>query len=194
MADAEVNGRFNSGAGQQRAYIAWDSGYRSEGIAVDVVDRGIYYNRDAFSSDPVDPKYTEEDIAALLAEFDFEAEARMSFFTSEQAYHSSKILFVFDYAQNNADVSHTANNPHGTHVAGIVAADETGGGNFGPGVTSEAQLVVMRVSNGATVGFTDSLSAMEDCILLGVAVSAALPDMTIWRVLRRYSIPPTASA
>lgn len=163
---------FNSGAEQQYTYEAWDYGYHGEGMTVAVIDTGLYITHRAFASAPVNAHFTAESIASLLDAFDFAAEERMTSFTSAYAYRSAKIPFVFDYSENDADVTHTNSvSAHGTHVAGIIAADETVNNNDAPGVTGvapEAQLIIMKVFSSEGAYTTDIISALEDSILLGV--------------------------
>lgn len=171
---------FNSGEEQQGTGIAWECGYKGEGTAIAVIDTGCFLAHSCFSTAPASPKYTQQSIADLLEAYDFAAEERMSSFTFENAYVSSKFPFVFDYSQNDADVNHTNGvSGHGTHVAGIAAAKEPEGySRPNPavnGVAPEAQLVILKVFDGDGASFVNILSAMEDSILLGVdAVNLSL--------------------
>lgn len=174
--EVSTNDTFNSGAEQQGTYNAWDCGYMGEGMTVAVIDTGCDIDHQAFT-EPDDPRFSYEDIQALLEAYDFEAESRMPSFTADNAYISSKFPFVFDYSQNDADVNHTNGvSSHGTHVAGIVAADELDRiydddwDNL-PGVSGiapEAQLIIMKVFASTGASFVDIISAMEDAMLLGV--------------------------
>lgn len=176
---------FNSGAEQQGTYLAWDCGYKGEGMTVAVIDTGCYLTHEAFATMPDNPKFSRDDIESKLNNFDFGAEERMSGFSVSDAYVNAKFPFVFDYSENDANVYHTNRvSAHGTHVAGIIGADmhehtpEPGlEGDF-PGMTGiapECQLIIMKVFSGEGASFTDIITAMEDSILLGVdAVNLSL--------------------
>lgn len=170
---------FNSAAELQGTMLAWDVGYKGEGTAVAVIDSGLYLAHRAFLTAPTNPKYTKEAIASLLEEYDFNAETLLEGFDANKAYISAKIPFVFDYSQNDADVSHTnGTSAHGTHVAGIVAAYEAANNNDTPGTIGaapEAQIIPMKVFDGGSATFSDVVLAMEDAIMLGVdAVNLSL--------------------
>lgn len=169
---------FNSGSEQQGTYLAWETGYKGEGMTVAVIDTGCYLAHEAFATMPDDPSFSREYIERMLNEYDFGAEERMSGFSVDNAYVNEKFPFVFDYSENDADVSHTNRvSPHGTHVAGIIGADmhshipEPGlEGDFpsATGIAPECQLIIMKVFSGEGASFSDVITAMEDSILLGV--------------------------
>ena len=85
------------------------------------------------------------------------------------SYYNSKLPFIFNYDGLNFDVSHaTAGHDHGTHVAGIAAANKTDSTSV-VGVAPDAQLVVMQVfSRGGGANWTTILAALEDCVRLDV--------------------------
>ena len=47
--------------------------------------------------------------------------------SSSSVYLSGKVPYVFDYADHDTDVNHHGGSDHGTHVAGIVAANPADG-------------------------------------------------------------------
>lgn len=100
-----------------------------------------------------------------------------------RSYYNTKLPFIFNYATADFDVSNTyAGSDHGTHVAGIAAANKIEGSKA-VGVAPDAQLVVMQVfQSGGGAGWATILAAMEDCVRLEVdtvnlslGAAAALP-------------------
>lgn len=87
-------------------------------------------------------------------------------------YHSAKVPFTFDYADNDLDVNPGSAGDHGTHVAGI-AAGNAGVVDDVVGIAPQAQILAMKVfgssgSNGAT--WDDILAAADDAVTLGADV------------------------
>lgn len=180
------------GTGVYDSSDAVSDGLDGSGMVVAIIDTGLDYTHAAFSlmPDGTNPvRFTEEDIANLLADNDLRAEERQSLggglLAAEDVYLNAKVPFAYDYADNDADVYPSYSN-HGTHVAGIVAGHDLNGytdkdGNHVDeefiGVAPEAQLVICKVFTddledpdlGGAVA-EDILAALEDCILLGVDV------------------------
>ena len=87
-------------------------------------------------------------------------------------YHSAKVPFAFDYADNDLDVNPGSAGDRGTHVAGI-AAGNAGVVDDVVGIAPQAQILAMKVfsssgSNGAT--WDDILAAADDAVTLGADV------------------------
>lgn len=87
-------------------------------------------------------------------------------------YHSAKVPFAFDYADNDLDVNPGSAGDHGTHVAGI-AAGNAGVVDDVVGIAPQTQILAMKVfsssgSNGAT--WDDILAAADDAVTLGADV------------------------
>ena len=128
-----------------------------------------------------------------------------------RSYYNSKLPFVFNYFSMNFDVSHTgtAQSDHGTHVAGIVAANQVEGVDV-IGVVPDAQLVIMQVfTNTGGAEWDTVMAALEDCIRLDVDAAnlslvppPALPSRRtmstgFWSCLPRrtlkWSLPPATT-
>ena len=145
-----------------------NSGFDGSGMVVAVLDTGLDYNHSAFStgnftSDKLGLTY--EDVKAVLK--DTVASELVDGLTVDDVYISEKVPFGFDYADSDADPYSTHNN-HGTHVSGvIVGKDDTI-----TGVAPNAQLVSMKTFSDITdtARSTWILSALEDCVVLGVDV------------------------
>ena len=86
-----------------------------------------------------------------------------------RSYYNSKLPFIFNYYTRDFDVSHaTAQHDHGTHVAGITAANKIEGSSV-IGVAPDAQIIVMQVfSAGGGAGWDTIMAGLEDCVRLDV--------------------------
>ena len=144
------------------------SGYDGSGMVVAVLDTGIDSNHTAFSPSnftSTNLGLTYQDVAALIGETT--ASKLVEGLTVDDVYINNKIPFGFDYADEDPDPYSTHNN-HGTHVSGvIVGKDDTI-----TGVAPNAQLVSMKIFSDVmdTARASWILSALEDCVVLGVDV------------------------
>ena len=145
-----------------------ESGYDGSGMVVAVLDTGLDSNHTAFSVENFTSQklgLTYDDVAKVLAKTKaYEMSGGLS---TDDVYINEKVPFGYDYADNNPDVYSTHNN-HGTHVSGvIVGKDDTI-----TGVAPNAQLVSMKVFSDVmdTARSSWILSALEDCVVLGVDV------------------------
>ena len=132
---------------------------KGDGEFVVVIDSGLDVNHEAFKGDLDDASVseTEQGIADAKGQLGEGKNGR---------YVSEKIPFVYDYADHDADVDPGAvgGMDHGTHVAGIVAA------NAGDvrGTAPNAQIAMMKVAQSADGGIPDSalLAAFDDAVVL----------------------------
>ena len=145
-----------------------DSGYDGSGMVVAVLDTGLDSNHTAFSVENFTSEklgLTYEDVAAVVDQT--KANELAGGLGADDVYINKKVPFGYDYADNDPDVYSTHNN-HGTHVSGvIVGKDDTI-----TGVAPNAQLVSMKVFSDVmdTARSSWILSALEDCVILGVDV------------------------
>lgn len=153
--------RMSNASSMTHSLPSETSGYTGSGQVIAIIDSEFDVKHVAFSKAPQNPKYTKNDIAAILSSTEFNASNEFN-----KVYESDKIPFRFDYGENDADTYSTAN-LHGTHVAGI-AAGNSPDGEF-RGVAPDAQLVLMKMSD--SQGYLNDAAiaaALDDAAKLGV--------------------------
>lgn len=148
------------------------SGYQGEGMVIAIVDSGLEISHPLFTQAPTTPALMKKDIENILASKNLKAEEKKSGITASQVYKTAKVPFAFDYADNDLDVAPNGAGDHGTHVAGIAAANAGVVADV-VGVAPQAQILAMKVfsssgSNGAT--WADILAAADDAVALGADV------------------------
>lgn len=148
------------------------SGYQGEGMVIAIVDSGLEISHPLFKQAPTTPALMKKDIETVLASKNLKAEEKKSGITASQVYKTDKVPFAFDYADNDLDVAPNGAGDHGTHVAGIAAANAGVVADV-VGVAPQAQILAMKVfsssgSNGAT--WADILAAADDAVALGADV------------------------
>lgn len=120
---------------------------------IEVIDTGIEATHPAFSGsmDGVPVRLTQRDVESLVG--------KLSHGTSG-AYLNSKIPFVFDYADNDANVLPTSTKDlsHGTHVAAIAAANAPDL----QGTAPNAQIIVAKVAADKDGSIPDSTVLAAD--------------------------------
>ncbi|MGN0518231.1 MAG: S8 family serine peptidase, partial [Acutalibacteraceae bacterium] len=140
-----------------------NSGYDGDGIVVAVLDTGLNINHEAFKD------YGIIDNVVLTQNSVENADT-----LKKGVYVSDKIPFVYDYADDDTDVSDT--DGHGTHVTGIAAGyvQEDDGAVTFSGSAPAAQVLNMKIfSSEEGAHGTDSsiyFAALEDAYVLGADV------------------------
>ena len=111
---------------------------------------------------------TYSKVESLIA--DTKAGKLHSGLTAADVYLNEKVPFAFDYADYDPDVypMTPAASEHGTHVAGVIAGKDS----EITGVAPNAQLAIMKIFSDvvSTARTSWILSALEDCVVLGVDV------------------------
>ncbi len=138
------------------------------GMVVAVLDTGIDYAHSAFSTSnfhSTNLGLTYEQVVALMEKTT--ASTLSPGLSADNVYISDKIPFSFDYADADPD-AYSDHNNHGTHVSGIICGKD----DTITGVAPNAQLVSMKVFSSVmdTARSAWILSALEDCVVLGVDV------------------------
>ncbi|MGM9641413.1 MAG: S8 family serine peptidase [Faecousia sp.] len=163
--------------------LTWNTlGYTGAGMRIAIVDTGLDLDHPSFTADPAltEDSLTKEEVAGVLTQLNayelFRSHSSINP-TADKLYRSAKVPFGFNYVDESLNISHDHDDQgdHGTHVAGIAAANATEGTDV-VGVAPDAQLLVMKVfgmSNGASLD--DCVAALEDCYYLDVdAVNMSL--------------------
>ena len=153
---------------------AWAAGYTGKGMKIAIIDTGLdidHQNFAALSEEKLtDASATADSVAAVLASLN--ASYRYADLTIDDVYYSTKVAYGFNYCDNNLNITHDLDGmgDHGTHVAGIAAANQVAESGV-VGVAPDAQLYIMKVFGEGGGAYTqDILAALEDALILGADV------------------------
>lgn len=150
------------------ADVANATGYTGRGMRIAILDTGIAVDHPSFAALPdealVDPM-TRDSVDKIWDQLNAGKMATKF----NLSYYNSKLPFIFNYTTGDFNVANSfAGSDHGTHVAGIAAANRIEGVDV-VGMAPEAQLVVMQVfQQGGGAAWPTIMAALEDCILLEV--------------------------
>lgn len=153
---------------------AWALGYTGKGRTIAILDTGLDLDHPSFAAAPEGAAWTKEMVQEMLDTYDLNAERlfKRGTLTADKIYYSEKVPFIFNYASGTTNVQHGDGlGDHGTHVAGIAAANNVEGSGV-VGMAPDAQIIVMKVFNSSTGASSmyDLVEALEDCMTLGVDV------------------------
>lgn len=152
----------------------WAGGYSGKGIKIAIVDTGIDEDHQSFApltSDQLTENSADESTIAGVLD-NLNAAQIYEGLDASKVYYNTKIAYGFNYVDNSLVINHSRDEQgdHGTHVAGIAAANDLGDGGV-VGVAPEAQLYVMKVFGQAGGAYTeDIVAALEDALILGADV------------------------
>lgn len=151
---------------------AYSRGVSGKGMLISVLDSGFTLNHKCFSAAPPACPIGRDSLAALSDCIHFSVPDTVD---PEELYHSEKIAFSFDYANNSVDPRENTEQ-HGTAVAAAAAGNngESGKGAF-RGVAYDAQLLLMKIAktdfnNGMYAPSASVLAALDDSVKLGADV------------------------
>ena len=147
-----------------------DLGLTGSGMKIAIIDTGLDMDHPSFAAAPADPSMTVADIEAVMDKLN--AVKFNPSLTAEDLYNTEKVPFTFNYYDGTTDVNHYPTvGDHGTHVAGIAAANALEGTGV-VGMAPDAQVVVMQVfteQGGAQL--EEIIAAVEDAMILGCDVA-----------------------
>lgn len=153
---------------------AWETGYTGKGMKIAVIDTGIDEDHPSFAALPesslTETSATQASVNKVLGQLN--ASYLYPNLSVSDVYYSTKIAFGFNYVDANTKFNHAYDEEgdHGTHVAGIAAANNLGEGKV-VGVAPDAQLYVMKVFGANGGAYTeDILAAIEDALILDADV------------------------
>ena len=188
------------------AQNAWSVGYTGAGSRVAVIDTGTDTDHQSFDNGAFlyalgqcaaeagmeQSAYLESldllDVSELAGVLSRLNVAQRSGFSAGELYISEKLPFGYNYVDGDLDVTHDRDGQgeHGSHVAGIAAANRLIPGEKGyvdaleavyaAGAAPDAQLLTMKVFGKRGGAYeSDYMAAIEDSILLGAdAVNLSL--------------------
>lgn len=144
-----------------------DLGFTGKGMTVAVIDTGLDMDHPSFAADPAlgAASWNADYVASKLDQLN--AHEINPNLTAEDLYQSAKLPYTFDYVAGTTNVNHNPyTGDHGSHVAGIVAANKVDGVNV-VGMAPDAQLVIMQVfTPGSGAQLVHILAALEDALTL----------------------------
>lgn len=153
------------------------AGYTGKGTKIAIVDTGLTNNHPSFQEltpdKLTDASLTKEKVGKVWSSLHASvAEPKCDI---ENTWISTKVPFAYNYIFPNLAADHlTARSDHGTHVAGIAAANKIDSTDV-VGVAPDAQIIVLQVFTDKGAEWDTILAAMEDCVVLGVdAVNMSL--------------------
>lgn len=175
------------------AQASWLEGYNGAGMRIAVIDTGLDVDHQSFDADAFAHAIAEDeaengrtyklmtaaDTASVLEKLNAYAKASGNL-TAEQLYVNEKVPFGYNYVDVSLDITHDhdAQGEHGSHVAGISAANrylKKDGAYVDAlesvhvaGAAPDAQLLVMKVFGAGGGAYdADIMAGIEDAILLG---------------------------
>ena len=150
-----------------------ESGFTGKGMRIAIIDTGLRLDNPSFGA-LTDDQLTSSSLTRAELQSVW-GNLKASQWTSAAAYtmsyYNNKVPYIYNYASHNQDVAHTqAGSDHGTHVAGIAAANKLSTTSV-VGVAPDAQILAMQVFDGSGAQWDVVMAALEDCVPLKVDVA-----------------------
>ncbi len=176
----------------------WTNGYTGAGTRIAIIDTGLDSDHPSFDAQAYLASLEEtakasgktiadyalletEELSSVLETLN--AFERYDGLTADDLYYNEKVPFGFNYIDYDLNITHDydSQSDHGTHVAGIAAANryvptaqEDGTVTYAPqaegvtGIAPDAQLMIMKVFGMYGGAYSDDyMAAIEDAIVLG---------------------------
>ncbi len=180
MSDATLGTNMSSATGLAGATKTWETlGYRGEGMRIAIIDTGLDVDHPSFIDSPTltEDSLDKDEIAGVLKTLNA-YKMYGDKLSVDDLYYGGKVPFGFNYADASTDVGHDNDEQgdHGTHVAGIAAANDIASTDV-VGMAPEAQVFAMKVfgQNASGATFDIIVAALEDCYRLNAdAVNLSL--------------------
>ncbi len=139
-----------------------------EGTFLAVIDNGLLLSHTAFTDldATTQKRVSKYDISTRIQASGFKGEKDI-----EDCYYNSKIVYYYDYGNNDNDV-YSASGSHGMHTSSTAVAN----GDY-KGIAPKAQLAFLKVLNDSTGEIKQDtlIKAFNDCYYLGVdAISLSI--------------------
>ncbi len=197
-----------SGDGTGVTDVRNELGYTGTGMTIAVIDTGLDLDHPSFVDAPEtnENSLTVDDVAAVLDRLNA-AEIKPGM-KADQLYRGEKVPFAFNYVDASLTADHSSDYQgyHGTHVAGIAAANAIEDTSV-VGMAPDAQLVVMKVFGAGGGAYNDDIvAALEDALVLDCDVvnlslgsargfTSVDPEMdAIYERIKNYDVVVTISA
>ena len=134
--------------------------YQGEGMIIAVIDGGFDIKNKHWV-------LSHDDTASLTADMIKESSKNLN--AKGYKYYNAKVPFYYNYADKNTDM--IPGSAHGTHVSGIIGANDVNTQSGMKGVAPEAQLLMMNVFDKKDKTDTAEIcAAFEDAVTLGADV------------------------
>ena len=176
---------------------AWSTGYTGAGMRIAIIDTGLDTSHQSFDNGAYEyaleqnAARAKESVEAYKASLDLldadEINEKLSLLhikegvSAADLYRTEKVAYGYCYIDKDLDVTHEtdAEGEHGSHVAGIAAANRylpDGNGGYVSaldsvhmhGAAPDAQVLVMKVFGAGGGAYdADIMAGIEDSILLG---------------------------
>lgn len=197
----DVETKMYTSSGSIGSGTAWTLGYTGAGSRIAIIDTGIETEHISFDGDALMYSLEEQakskpegwldsldlldrdELRTILPKLHIMKTVRDNGW-EDSLYYSEKVPFAYNYRDRSLEVTHAydSQGEHGSHVAGIAAANKYIPGEGGTydkalesvkvqGVAPDAQLLIMKVFGRSGAAYeSDYMAAIEDAFYLGADV------------------------
>ncbi|MBR5093455.1 MAG: S8 family serine peptidase, partial [Oscillospiraceae bacterium] len=163
------------------ATTAWTAGYTGAGSRIAIIDTGIDTTHQSFAEEPFTWSVAQAGASGELMTRNEVQSLASQLNSGSGNYVSAKIPYGYNYVDGNTTIDHVHDDEgeHGSHVAGIAAANRYIGSAHNDaastvgavGMAPDAQLLIMKVfGEGGGAFDSDYMVAIEDAMILGADV------------------------